>query len=554
VADYVRAGAVGQDVSAQAWPKANPELLAELAAELKKAELLGAACRRAIEGAPAASVDPSLEPTRGCWATGDSPLRVRCPHCHNPITIADDVPLTGIVCNTCDSSFSLLQDTQATPAARKVAHFELVERLGGGGFGTVWKARDTKLDRTVAIKIPREGRLGTPEVEQSFFREARAAAQLKHPGIVSVHEVGREGDTIYIVSDLVRGASLSEWLSATKPTAREAAELCAKLADALHHAHQAGVVHRDLKPSNIMIDLEGAPHIMDFGLALRDAGESTVTIDGEKIGTPAYMSPEQARGEAHHADRRSDVYSLGVILFQLLTGELPFRGHAQMLLVQILWDEPPKPRALKASVPRDLQTICLKCLEKEPARRYATAADLAADLWRLLRGEAIRARPITQAGRFYRWCRREPAIAALSAGLLVAMAAGIIAVAGSWYAVPAAEGRQEAVFSLGDFRRFDPITIESRDRSITVCSLHPQGKLLAIGHQDGHISLYNSASGFVIWSIESQGKPIRALSFAGAGDRLLSVDDSGRVRECTIEPTKRAKKPPNAIEVFRVDF
>lgn len=187
-----------------------------------------------------------------------------------------------------------------------------------GAFGTVWKAHDLELDRTVAIKIPRRGQLDPTEEEQ-FLREARVAAQLRHPNIVSVHEVGRDDDTVFIVSDLVRGINLSDWLTGSQPTFREVAELCRKIALALHHAHQAGVVHRDVKPSNIMIDDEGEPHLMDFGLAKRNAGEITMTVEGNPLGTPTHMSPEQARGEGHAADRRSDIYSFGVIFFQLLT-------------------------------------------------------------------------------------------------------------------------------------------------------------------------------------------------------------------------------------------
>jgi WD40 repeat protein len=584
IADYVREVVLGHPVTPQAWIEAHPDLMPELAIELKKAQLIGIAYKRALDDASPTVVDQDEQPTQSFWRTDVSTLHVRCPHCHNPVDISGDTSLVDILCTTCGSSFSLLCDTQATPMLKRIGHFELVERLGIGGFGTVWKARDTELDRTVAIKIPRAGRLGTPDIEVSFFREARAAAQLKHPGIVSVYEVGRQDDTIYIVSELVRGVSLSEWLTATQLTAREAAELCAKIADALHHAHEAGVVHRDLKPSNIMIDMDGEPHIMDFGLARRDVGEVTVTIDGQMLGTPAYMSPENARGEAHQADRRSDVYSLGVIFFQLLTGELPFRGHARMLMVQILRDEPPKPRTLRVGIPRDLQTICLKCLEKEPSRRYQTAADLATDLRRFLRGEPIAAKPVTSVGRLYRWSKRQPALAALWAGVLIALAA--VVWGASWYAVRAAEDRanlyqglvrkvqnerierkegyvrrvwndletarwidtreldldllrQEAVASLGDFQGHDPVTIKSPGNIITVCCLHPRGKLLAVGHQDGRIELHEPRTGRTAGTIAGRGKAIAALSFANDGSRLLSVEASGAVFETRLDDSKQ---------------
>jgi tetratricopeptide (TPR) repeat protein len=294
--------------------------------------------------------------------------------------------------------------------------------------GSVYKARDEALDRVVALKLPRAGELAAAGPERDrFLREARSAAQLRHASIVSVHEVGEEGGLPYLVSEFVEGVTLADVLSAKRLSAQEAARLLADVADALHFAHEHGVVHRDVKPSNIMVGPDGRPQVMDFGMAKRDAGETTMTVEGQVLGTPAYMAPEQARGEAHAVDGRADVYSLGVILYQLLTGEVPFRGTARMLLHQVLNDEPRPPRKLNDRIPRDLETVCLKAMAKEPGRRYRTAAALAEDLRRFLDGKPILARPAGRIERGVRWCSRNRALATTSGAAVVFLLGGTAA-------------------------------------------------------------------------------------------------------------------------------
>jgi hypothetical protein len=313
---------------------------------------------------------------------------------------------------------------QAAAPLPAISGYEILGVLGRGGMGVVYQARQTKLKRLVALKMILAGaHAGPPELER-FRLEAEVVARLQHPNIVQIHEVGEHDGKPYFSLEFIEGGHLARKLAGTPLPPREAAQLVAVLAHAMHAAHERGIVHRDLKPVNVLLTRDGVPKITDFGLAKLDphlgppgeGGEegSSRTQTGQIMGTPSYMAPEQAAGRIRDIDPRTDVYALGAILYETLTGRPPFRAASSLeTLRQVLEEEPVPPRQLQPQVPRDLETICLKCLRKDPRQRYASAAALAEDLRRFLHDEPIQARPMGAWERGWKWARRRPAVAAL---------------------------------------------------------------------------------------------------------------------------------------------
>jgi eukaryotic-like serine/threonine-protein kinase len=344
------------------------------------------------------------------------------------------------------SSESPFEDVRAT-LPRSFGEYELREQIARGGMGIVYKGWQKGLKRFVAIKMPVFGSHSNPDLIVRFRGEAVFAASLHHPNIVPIHEVGIHDGQHFIAMDYVDGPSLSVFLRTEPISIREAVVCLCKVVTAIHYAHERNVLHRDLKPSNILLDAEGEPYVTDFGLARCIDGDSTITISGQVLGSPNYMPPEQAAPKRGKVSRRSDVYGLGAILYHCLTGRPPFQAETlEATLHQVLTAEPVSPRILNPSVPLDLETICLKCLEREPSRRYETAQDLAGELTRFLNNCPIHARAITRPEKVVRWCRRNPPLAiAISAAAAFLISGFIVSL---WQAGRAGREAEAARLSL----------------------------------------------------------------------------------------------------------
>ena len=321
----------------------------------------------------------------------------------------DCAPVENVESSDANAALRVKKAPRPAKTLANFGDYELLEEIGRGGQGVVYRAHQKSLNRTVALKVIGLGHWATQAHLKRFRVEAEAAASLEHPGIVPIHEVGERDGSCYFSMKFIEGGQLDEMVRHEPMPIRRAVELIAKVARTIHYAHERGILHRDIKPGNILLDAKGEPHLTDFGLARLVETESTVTRTMEVLGTPSYMAPEQAVGNNSAVSSVTDVYGLGAVLYQLLTGHPPFAGGTTFETVRLVLDtNPRKPRLWNSKLDRDLETICLKCLEKDPKRRYASAVALADDLERWLKHEPIRARRTGLITRGRKWVRRNP--------------------------------------------------------------------------------------------------------------------------------------------------
>jgi WD40 repeat protein len=427
-----------------------------------------------------------------------------------------------------DAATSQRTDTPiADTSAQRFGDYELLEKIAEGGMGVVYRARQLSLNRLVAVKMIQPGRVGSPEMVLRFRAEAEAAASLHHPNIVAIHETGECEGQHYFSMDYIEGQNLAEAVREGPLPSARAAQLVAKIAAAVHYAHQHKILHRDLKPSNVLLDEAGEPRVTDFGLARRLGGDSSLTLTGQVFGSPRFMPPEQASGRRAAVGVHSDVYGLGAILYYLLTARPPFVGETmETTLAQVLEREPVSPRLLNASVPRDLETICLKCLEKEPARRYASAQAVADELGRFLRKEPILARPVSRPEKVWRWCRRKPALATALGAVVLVAAVGFAGIVTQLRRAKASElfARQNAYAADMNLAQR---ALEANDVRLAVSLLNkhrPADSSLATRHSSGATDLRNWEWRY-LWQLCQPDESVRLQTNSGSiGQVAISHD------------------------------
>jgi WD40 repeat protein/serine/threonine protein kinase len=511
-----------------------------------------------------------------------------------------ELPPEGGVCSRCALRMGLeaaavvahgeaaLDDLPMDPEELIIADtYRVLDVLGRGAMGVVYRARQRNLDRLVAVKMLTAGLFAEPAVRQRFATEARAAASLNHPNIVTLHDWGEHGGCPYFSMELLPGGSLADLVRPGPIAPLRAAEIIAIAARAIHYAHQRNIVHRDLKPANILLDAEGLPKVADFGLAKALDQNEALTLSGQILGTPGYMAPEQAAGASDQAGGAGDIYGLGAVLYHLLTGRPPFQGASVWETLQQVNDsEPAPPRSVNPAVPEDLEVIVLKSLQKRPADRYTTAAELADDLGRWQRGEPIHARRASSLQRLDKWSRRNPALA----GSLLLLAASLLvgSVVSLWFGFAAAQSSREAsaarakaesarrreerarqnteglwyaanmglaqqAWDLGDYARLTNILAEtaaSSDRGfewyywhrLAHASLHtltgheqpvasvafsPDGGRIVTGGLDGTVRIWSTATGTNQTILRASDRPIRCVAASSTNDWIAAAGDDG---------------------------